>query len=304
MKKLLILSGKGGTGKTTVAASFIRLADCQAFADCDVDAPNLHLVMSRLDEPDKRDFYGMPKAQTNMEVCSRCGVCDTVCRFNAIRSGVVDAVACEGCGVCSWACPEKAIIMIPWVSGETRLHGAWGDGPVFSTAQLRTGSGNSGLLVTEVKKRMTKAVEAQRYTTHAFAIIDGSPGIGCPVIASLSGVDMVLIVTEPSVSGISDMTRILKTARGFHVPQAVTVNRQDVNPGNTEKIRQFCLENSIPFLGGIPYDPEAIRLVNDGRTPVDEDCVSGREIRRVYAEVEALMTELPSGNGPAMEAEA
>ena len=208
MKQLLILSGKGGTGKTTIASAFIKLNGAKAYADCDVDAPNLHLITKQISEPKKEDYYGLPKAEINTDLCIECDQCRQNCRFEAILKDEKYEVyyyACEGCGVCELVCPEGAVALKPAAAGELMLYAS--EGEVFSTAQLKMGSGNSGKLVTEVKKQMKTASKNAE-----FAIIDGSPGMGCPVIASLSGVDMVLVVAEPSISGISDMVRIINTA--------------------------------------------------------------------------------------------
>ncbi|HRU41051.1 MAG TPA: ATP-binding protein, partial [Candidatus Diapherotrites archaeon] len=232
MKQLLILSGKGGTGKTTIAAAFIKLSAAKAYADCDVDAPNLHLIMGQNSEPGKIDFYGLPKAEINRELCIKCDRCRQNCRFDAIlvnEEYTIDAFACEGCGVCEALCPVGAVALKPAAAGELMLYSD--EGRIFSTARLKMGSGTSGMLVTEVKKQMRSAAENAE-----LAIIDGSPGIGCPVIASLSGADMVLIVAEPSVSGISDMERIVKTAAAFQTEAAVCVNKYDTNIANTERI--------------------------------------------------------------------
>ncbi|MBP2666346.1 MAG: P-loop ATPase, MinD superfamily, partial [Firmicutes bacterium] len=236
MKQLLILSGKGGTGKTTIAGAFIKLSKARAYADCDVDAPNLHLVMSQSKPAIRSDYYGMPKAKIDQDVCVKCDWCRQNCRFDAIDAGVqyntVDEYACEGCGVCAKICPVGAITLTPAVAGGLMLYV---DDAVFSTAQLKMGSGTSGMLVTEVKKQMKSAAADVE-----IAIIDGSPGIGCPVIASLSGVDMVLIVAEPSVSGISDMERIIKTAKGFQTKIAVCINKYNTNFVKTAEIVSFC----------------------------------------------------------------
>ncbi|NDL68805.1 ATP-binding protein [Anaerotalea alkaliphila] len=276
MKQLLVLSGKGGTGKTTVASALVKLSAAKAYADCDVDAPNLHLVMGWETQPRRTDYYGLPKAKIHPELCAECGECRAHCRFDAISLGEgyrVDPFACEGCGVCAEVCPAGAITMEPAVAGEYQLYK--GDA-VFSTAQLRMGSGNSGMLVSEVKKQMKEeAPEAD------LAIIDGSPGIGCPVIASLSGVDMVLLVAEPSVSGISDLERVLATARKFQVPAAVCVNKYDTDLDNTGRIEAFCRKEEIPFVGLIPFDPEAVRAINRGASIVDADCPSGQAVRGI-----------------------
>lgn len=277
MKQLLILSGKGGTGKTTIASAFIRLAEARACADCDVDAPNLHLVMEQKAEPRLTDYYGMPKAEIDSDSCVGCDLCREHCRFGAISANgdyKVDAFACEGCGVCEEICPHNAITLRPAVAGELKLYA---DEAVFSTAQLKMGSGTSGLLVTEVKKQLQSEVSSSE-----LAIIDGSPGIGCPVIASLSGVDMVLIVTEPSLSGLSDMERILRTAAHFGVKAAVCINKYDSNRVIAEKIEDYCRQEGLPMTGRIPFDNQAVRAVNDGHSIVDIDCEAGRAAEKVY----------------------
>ncbi|MEA5060454.1 MAG: ATP-binding protein [Candidatus Pelethousia sp.] len=287
MKQLLILSGKGGTGKTTIASAFIRLAGAKAYADCDVDAPNLHLVMEQSRNPQRTNYYGLPKAQIDGEACVKCGNCKDVCRFGAIsskgRSFQADPFACEGCGVCAAFCPAGAISLKPAVAGEKILYA--GAEAVFSTARLKMGSGTSGMLVTEVKKQMRAAAPREA----ELAIIDGSPGIGCPVIASLSGVDMVLIVAEPSISGISDMTRIIKTADMFHTKIGVCINKYDTSPANSEKIKEFCRERSIPLVGEIPFDPEAVKAINSGKTIVDVACVCGSAVKAVYQNTRELL---------------
>lgn len=289
MKQLLILSGKGGTGKTTVAAAFIRLAKAKACADCDVDAPNLHFVLTNDSPSEQIPFYGMNIASINLENCSNCGLCLRHCRFGAIslKEGVytVDAPACEGCGVCEAICPDKAISLIPDPAGELMLYTKADS--VFSTARLKMGKGNSGMLVTAVKKRMSTAASPEADV----AIIDGSPGIGCPVIASLSGVDMVLIVAEPSLSGISDMERIVKTAGGFGVSMAVCVNKYDVSDANTQAIELFCKRNNIPFVGKIPFDSNVVKSVNSGQSIIDLDCPSGAAVRIIFNTVMSLISK-------------
>lgn len=287
MKQLLILSGKGGTGKTTIASAFIKLADVKAYADCDVDAPNLHLITGWNIEPEKTDYYGLPEAKIDTEKCIKCDRCRENCRFDAIslkENYAVDPFACEGCSVCEYVCPVDAITMIPAVAGELMLYS---DGEkTFSTARLKMGNGTSGLLVTEVKKQMkSTAIDAE------LAVIDGSPGIGCPVIASLSGVDMVLIVAEPSLSGISDMERIINTAENFGTKIAICINKYDINIENTKRIENICKKRHLPFIGSIPFDSDAVKAVNNGQTIVDIDCISGKAVKEIYRRTMDLLFE-------------
>ncbi len=291
MKQLLILSGKGGTGKTTVAGAFIRLSGAKAYADCDVDAPNLHLAVMQASRPERETYYGLPKAEIDPEGCIRCGLCKEHCRFDAIikEEGYrVDPIACEGCAVCEALCPVKAISMKPADAGEMMQYSEAGH--VFSTAQLKMGSGTTGKLVTEVKKRMR-----DRAPETPFAVIDGSPGIGCPVIASLSGADMVLVVAEPSMSGISDMERIVRTARQFRVSIAVCVNKWDLSPRHSGGIAAWCREEGLPFAGRIPFDPLAVEAVNAGQTVVDRDCPSGQAVRELFGAVLNILNEMKGG---------
>lgn len=286
MKQLLILSGKGGTGKTTIASAFIKLGNIKAFADCDVDAPNLHLVMEQKVDPILSDYYGLDKAEIDLSLCTECDLCRQDCRFDAIKfeeNYKVDYFACEGCGVCEFVCPVDAIKLKPSLAGELILYE---NETVFSTAQLKMGSGNSGLLVTDVKKQLKSSAKDAE-----FAIIDGSPGIGCPVIASLSGVEMVLIVTEPSISGISDMERIIKTAKGFQSKVAVCINKYDTNMKNTEKIKEFCKKEGIPFVGEIPYDKEAVTALNNGQSIVDINCSSGKATKEIYDKTKKILLD-------------
>lgn len=284
MKQLLILSGKGGTGKTTVATAFIKLSQAKAYADCDVDAPNLHLLMQPKSEVKQSDYFGMDKAIIDTEICIGCGLCKAKCRFNSVvydGKYSIDPFGCEGCGVCERVCPVGAISMHASKAGDLMLYKSEA---VFSTAQLKMGSGTSGLLVTSVKNQLKEnAVDAE------IAIIDGSPGIGCPVIASITGVDLVLVVAEPSVSGISDMTRIIDTANKFGIKTVVCVNKYDTNEKNTIAIEQFCIEKNIEFVGKIPFDKEAVKVVNSGHSIVDVDSESSRCVREVYEKTIKLL---------------
>lgn len=286
MKRLLILSGKGGTGKTTTAAAFVQFSGAKAVADCDVDAPNLHLVKRQSGQPQVKDFIGGDKSIINNEICIGCGTCQEKCRFDAIyeENGryLVNEYACEGCGVCSYVCPVEAISLNKDVAGEQQLY--LEDG-VFSTAMLKMGRGNSGKLVTNVKLDMLKNAKEEEQ----IAIIDGSPGIGCPVIASVSGMDLVLVVAEPSLSGISDLKRLVKTAETFQTKLAVCVNRWDISPEATEQIQKFCEGSNIPFAGKIPYDKNASKAINKGISIAEIDCPAKEALKEVYKVVMGLL---------------
>jgi len=276
MKQLLVLSGKGGTGKTTVASALIALSDAKVYADCDVDAPNLHLVMTSKSVPEKYDFFGMKKAEVDVDRCISCGLCKTNCRFDAIcdqPTYSVDPYACEGCGLCERLCPANAIHMLDVKAGDVMVYE---DQALFATAKLKMGFGTSGLLVSEVKKQMKRAQGED------ISVVDGSPGIGCPVIASMSGADLVLIVAEPSLSGISDMDRILKTAKVFGTKAVVCTNKWDLNPELTQVIKSYCADHGLSYLGEIPYDPHVIEAVNSGKNIMAYECEASLAIKHIY----------------------
>lgn len=276
MKQLLILSGKGGTGKTTIASSFITLSKTKAFADCDVEAPNLHLLHKTSHQISK-PYDGMKKAVINQDQCMQCGLCQKHCRFDAISFKghyQIDTFACEGCAVCEYVCPANAIDMVETIGGRLSLYK---NDVVFSTAELAMGSGNSGKLVSEVKKQLFQVVDDEQ-----LVIIDGSPGIGCPVTASLSGVDMVLIVTEPSISGISDMKRIVQVAKIFKVKIAICVNKSDINERLTQQIEHYAKQHRIAYMGTIPYDERVTTYLNQGISLLDVDFEASRSIRLIH----------------------
>ena len=287
MKRLLILSGKGGTGKTTTAAAFLHFSQAQAAADCDVDAPNLHLMLHPQSQPQRSAFLGGDKAVVDTNRCTGCGECLRHCRFSALtlEQGVcrVNPYACEGCGVCDYVCPEQAVALHQDVAGEKELYAEAGRS-VFSTATLKMGRGNSGKLVTEVKLAMLKnAPDTQ------LAILDGSPGIGCPVIASVSGMDLVLVVAEPSLSGLSDLKRLVKTAQTFQTKLAVCVNKWDQSPQHTQQIKAFCQEMDIPFTGVIPYDAAASAAINQGLSLAQIDCPARDALKDIYENTMKLL---------------
>ncbi|MVB12494.1 Iron-sulfur cluster carrier protein [Caprobacter fermentans] len=291
MKQLVVLSGKGGTGKTTVASSLIRLCGSKVYADCDVEAPNLHQIFAGKEQPEEKPYFGLKKAVLNTKACTGCGRCEDSCRFGAITNGSVNPYECEGCGVCEAVCPARdgdgrpAIRLEDRTSGKTMLFHT--EAGLFSTAQLQIGSGASGRLVSEVRANLYGAASKE-----PLAILDGSPGIGCPVVASITGTDLVLIVAEPSLSGFHDMKRVLETARRFGAKAAACINKYDVCTEISQKIESFCLREQIPLVGKIPFDPAVAEAVNSGKTVVDNaGSEAGKAIRQIWEQVYPMLMD-------------
>ena len=304
MKQLVILSGKGGTGKTSVAAAFAHLAAQgdipirTVLADADVDAANLELVLAptlRLRE----DFWGGQVAEIDVQVCAGCGICQSTCRFDAIFSRQeqpvfpspngnssdiywVDPIACDGCAACVYQCPEEAIRM------QTQLAGEWFRsqsqyGTLFHAA-LKPAQENSGKLVTLVKQNARLLAMDDGYQ---LVLVDGPPGIGCPVISAVSGADLVLVVTEPTIAGVHDMHRILQTTAHFGVQAAVCINKADIYPQGAAEIEAFCELNNIYMVGSIPFDITVTHAMVQGQpiTAYQPDSPSSRSIRKVWERV-------------------
>ena len=244
-----MISGKGGTGKTSIAAAFASLAKNAVLADCDVDAADLHLIL-KPNIKKTMGFHGLKIALIDKEQCTNCKKCYESCKFNAIDEEIqIIKESCEGCGVCKYVCPVDAITMVDRDSGfayisETRF------GPM-AHAILKTAEEASGKLVTVVRNNAKDIAEQKGKD---LIIIDGPPGIGCPVISSITGVDLVLIVTEPTLSAIHDLERILGVAHHFKIPAVVCINKYDINLDNIEKIEQYCKSKGIEIVGKIPYD--------------------------------------------------
>ena len=278
MRQILFLSGKGGTGKTSLAAAFAVLAENKVLADCDVDAANLHLLL----DPQvvaEGDFEGSKEAVRDASLCTGCGRCREVCRFNAIHESFeIDPYLCEGCGACVTACPVNAIALEPRISG--RWFNAvtkWG---LLASAELHPGEETSGKLVMQVKRNMQTLAES---SASEWAIVDGSPGIGCPVIASVSGVDAVILVTEPTLSGMHDLERILGVINHFQIPPYLVINKADLSTDLTARLEIFATEKNLPVLGQIPYDRAVPVLLLEGRSVVeDEDSPAGGAMRRIF----------------------
>ncbi|MBN2160139.1 MAG: 4Fe-4S binding protein [Spirochaetes bacterium] len=281
MRELVVISGKGGTGKTSVAASFACLSQNKVIADCDVDAADMHLVL-RPDPVHSEIFESGMKAWIDRDACSSCGECLHYCRFDAISDDfVVDGISCEGCGVCAHFCPAGAIEMRNHASGEWFVSDTH-CGPLVH-ARLGIAEGNSGKLVTLIKKKAREIAQEKGYD---LVIVDGSPGTGCPVIATISGASLVLVVTEPTVSGIHDLQRVLNLTRHFNVRAAVCVNKADINPDNVAEIREFCSVNEVPVAGAIPYDMDVTRAQIAGKSVVEYSSgPAAAEIRKIWEEM-------------------
>jgi len=292
MKELLILSGKGGTGKTTVAAAFAHLAAREGrpvLADTDVDAANLELVVGAEVET-RHEFCGGQEAIVQAERCTACGHCAQVCRFGAIVPGTVyrvDNVLCEGCAVCFYQCPEQAIAMQETLDGELLVSRSR-YGPLVH-GSLRAGRENSGKLVALVKEEARRLAEAGRAD---LLLVDGPPGIGCPVIASLAGADLVLAVTEPTTAGIHDLERVVGLARHFRVPLLVGLNKADLGPLQGREVERFCAREEIALVGRIPYDPAVTWAMVQGRpVTAGENGAAAEAIREMWARMRALVIE-------------
>lgn len=272
MKQIVILSGKGGAGKTSLSAGLAHLSSISVkevfpvMVDADVDAANLSLVLQPSDGI-SNEFWGGSIATINTDLCNNCGKCVQVCRFDAILSPHtdrpfhgIDAIACDGCAACVYACPASAIIMTP------QLEGNWFQsntpyGELFH-AELLPGRENSGKLVTLVKQ---KARLFAHENQSELLIIDGPPGIGCPVISACAGADLGLVVTEPGVAGIHDLKRVLATLQHFSIPVVICINKADIYSEGTRVIYEFAKEQSIEVLGEIPYDPAIHQAMGAGQ---------------------------------------
>lgn len=295
MKEIVVISGKGGTGKTSLTASFAALADKAVMVDCDVDAPNLAIVMDpRIEQTSP--FVGGKVAVLDPEACNSCGTCVEACRFGALsldgrvdgqddETVVVDAKSCEGCGVCVEVCPGDAMRMEPVTGGEWFIsrtrHGT------LVHARLGIGEDNSGKLVSLVRKEARALAERESFD---LLISDGPPGIGCPVIASVSGVDLVLIVVEPTVSAIHDFERVVELTRHFGIPALVCVNKFDLNPTLADSLETLAARLGVEAVGRVPYDKVVVDAQLDLKSVIeysnDDVCAS---IRDIWKKVEALL---------------
>jgi MinD superfamily P-loop ATPase len=282
MKELVVISGKGGTGKTSLMAAFASLAKNKVLCDADVDAADLHLLMDP--EIKKRyDFQGGGIAVIDPDKCTQCGLCRELCRWEAISEAFeVDSIECEGCGVCVDFCPEQAIEFPlstcgQWFISDTRF------GPMVH-ARLGIAEENSGKLVTLIRQEAKKLVEKNKLD---LLITDGPPGVGCPVIASIGGATALLIVTEPTVSGLHDMERVAQLADHFNVPAMVCVNKFDLNTGQTQAIEKLAKEKKMAVLGRIPFDPVFTKSMVQGKTIFEYNSEStvGQAVKQIWKKI-------------------
>ena len=284
MKEIVIVSGKGGTGKTVIAGSFAVLAKNKVMGDCDVDASNLYLLLHP-EIKERHDFYAGVIPVVDLAKCTQCGICEQLCRFDAIKvsseGALVDYISCEGCGLCGLACPEKAIEMKEnqcgeWYISETKY------GPLVY-ARLGIAEENSGILVTLVRKN---AKEIAKKENLELIIIDGPPGIGCPLIASITGANLSVVVTEPTLSGIHDLERAIKVTQHFGVEAVVIINKFDLNLENSSHIEEFCQENNIKVIGKIHFDNIITEALVKGLPVVEySDNRVTQEIKDIWQEI-------------------
>lgn len=288
-KQIVIISGKGGTGKTSLAASFASLYKSAVIADCDVDASDLHLVTGPV-KISEHSFISGNEAVINAKDCTGCGNCAELCRFDAIDRDAlsgkyfVDSLSCEGCGVCVDNCPAEAIRFPEcscgkWMVSNTRYG-------TMVHAKLNPGAENSGKLVTLVRN---KALEISEKEEAGIILIDGPPGIGCPVIASITGTDYVVAITEPTLSGHHDLQRILELVNFFKIPVFVCVNKWDINPEMTSKIEELSQDRGAQILGRISYDSEITKAQIKGISAVDiENSISSKEIIEIWKKLKQI----------------
>jgi MinD superfamily P-loop ATPase len=294
-RQIVILSGKGGTGKTSTTAAFAHLASLNqsggaVLVDADVDASNLELLLGPT-PIESHDFMGGQVAVVDPVLCAECGICANVCRFDAIHNDdgiTVDLLACEGCGTCTTQCPNGAIRLEPelagrWFQSETRF------GRLFH-ATLFPGAENSGKLVALVRQQALQFAGREK---QSLVIVDGPPGVGCPVIAAVSGADLALIVAEPTAAGVHDMSRILETTTHFAVPALVCINKADIYPEGAAEIESFCHERGIPVVSKIPFDITVTEAMVQGQpiTYFAPEAPSSQALREAWDQVKSVAKE-------------
>ena len=299
VKTMTIISGKGGTGKTSVSASFAVLAKPVVVADCDVDAANLHLLLAP-ETVETHQFFAMPSAKIDQDLCTQCGECLDLCRFGAIESPgpdnepyYIEQLSCEGCLVCYEFCPANAIEKVERPAGEWYVSEAR-TGPM-AHARLGIAQENSGKLVTEVRKAASQLAEKEGLHT---VIVDGPPGTGCAVIASMTGSDLVVAVAEATLSGMSDLERVHGLAKHFNIPLALVINKCDLLIEVTEKMEKWAEENDVELLGMVPYDTAFSATMAEGKTMVEVQKLSeaGEALVKIWERVQAILDSKRKGH--------
>lgn len=281
-KQIVILSGKGGTGKTTIATAFAEVAEDKIIIDADVDAANMNLVLNHYINSGY-DYFGGKKAEINLNKCSQCGLCESICRFDAIKDFNVDRISCEGCGFCVRVCPDDAISFYETKSGiysECELE----DESKFYYARLLAGEGNSGKLVSEIKKKANEQIKENV----KWIIVDGPPGIGCPVNASLSGANFVVIVTEPTQSGLHDLKRLVDLLKIFKIPSGVIINKFDINADMSRNIEEFINSERIKLLAKIPFDKNFIKAIQNSKSIIEYDLSYRTRFKIIWDDIQKL----------------
>ncbi len=284
LRQITIVSGKGGTGKTTLSSSFSYLAKQRVMADCDVDAPNLHIIL-KPEIKEIHEYIGSKKAILDQSKCVKCGICKKVCRFDAIgfddNKYFIKEYACEGCNACVMKCPGGALKLADSLSGEY-YSSETPKGPM-THALLQPGEDSSGGLIAEVRK---ESVRVAREKNIPIVIIDGAPGIGCPATSSITSTSYVVIVTEPTMSGLHDLKRIVKTVEHFRIPMGIAINKYDINESQTNEIEKYCADKSLEILGKIPYDSTVKTATEEAKSIMFYECPASHEIQKIWNKIE------------------
>jgi MinD superfamily P-loop ATPase len=286
MKEITVVSGKGGTGKTSLVAAIASIVESAVFADCDVDAADLHLML-KPSASEEHSFDGGLKAWIDPQLCTACDVCRQLCRYDAIdESYHVSPFKCEGCGVCFDHCEAEAVQLIRekaggWFVSSTPY------GPLVH-ARLGVAQNNSGKLVAQVRQRARELAEEGN---RQLLVVDGPPGIGCPAISSITGSDLVLVVTEPTQSGRHDFDRVLELTGHFNIKTAACINKYDLNPDLAARIERLCLDKNVAFLGSIPYDKAVIEAIVTGKSLMAGNSPAAAAIARIWDSVAAMLNQ-------------
>ncbi|MBY7024668.1 MULTISPECIES: ATP-binding protein [Clostridium] len=279
--ELVVLSGKGGTGKTTIATSLAELVGDVVRIDCDVDAPNFYMFYEGKDI-EKTKFLGSKKATIDENLCIKCGKCESVCKFDAIKDFNINAFLCEGCGACTLVCPQKAINLEDEKTADTFVSEL--DRGIISRAEMEIGSDGSGKLISYLRKNGKKFNKDEK-----LIVVDGSPGIGCSVISSITGSDVALIVTEPTKSGLEDLMRVAALCEHFGIFTMVCINKFDINEDMSKNIENFIIEKNISLAGKVPYDDVVMKSINELKPIINyPDSIAGKAIKEMWTNIKRI----------------